>query len=84
MYHLCTEIPGLYISERSGLLEYDPQYKGGIVVGTRTTHVPGKTWWTRPGRCWSPRRMTRAEEVSELEKNALLKDGKMCSTVENC
>ena len=25
-----------------------------------------------------------AEEVFELEKNALLKDGKMCSTVENC
>lgn len=42
MYHLCTEMPGLYISERSGLLEYDPQYKGGIVVGTKTAYVPGK------------------------------------------
>lgn len=36
-------VPGLYINPYSGELEYDAQRKGevGIVVGTRTTYVPG-------------------------------------------
>lgn len=45
-------VPGLYINPESGLLEYDPSAKVGIVVGTKTSYVPGlfmveeaiKTW----------------------------------------
>ena len=34
-------VPGLYVNEESGLLEYDPQERAGIVVGTKTSYVPG-------------------------------------------
>lgn len=34
-------VPGLYINPYSGLLEYDPTAKVGIVVGTKTSYVPG-------------------------------------------
>lgn len=35
-------VPGLYINESSGLLEYDPSADVGIVVGTKTKYVKGK------------------------------------------
>ena len=34
-------VPGLVINEASGLQEYNPDGKGGIVVGTRTQYVRG-------------------------------------------
>ena len=34
-------VPGLVINEASGILEYNPNKKGGIVVGTRTKYVRG-------------------------------------------
>lgn len=34
-------VPGLYINPESGLLEYAPGAKVGIVVGTKTAYVPG-------------------------------------------
>lgn len=34
-------VPGLVINPESGMLEYDPDGKGGIVVGTRTQYVEG-------------------------------------------
>ena len=34
-------VPGLYINPYSGLLEYDPSKEVGIVVGTKTSYVPG-------------------------------------------
>lgn len=34
-------VPGLYINPYSGMLEYDPSAKVGIVVGTKTSYVPG-------------------------------------------
>lgn len=34
-------VPGLYVNPYSGLLEYNPDGKGGIVVGTKTAYVPG-------------------------------------------
>lgn len=34
-------VPGLVVNEYSGLLEYNPDGKGGIVVGTKTAYVPG-------------------------------------------
>ena len=35
-------VPGLYINKESGLLEYDPDAKVGIVVGTKTRYVKGE------------------------------------------
>ena len=35
-------VPGLYINPESGLLEYDPSAKVGIVVGTKTRYVKGE------------------------------------------
>ena len=34
-------VPGLVINEASGMLEYNPDGSGGIVVGTRTAYVKG-------------------------------------------
>ena len=34
-------VPGLVINEESGMLEYNPDGTGGIVVGTKTQYVPG-------------------------------------------
>lgn len=34
-------VPGLYINESSGMLEYSPGADVGIVVGTRTNYVEG-------------------------------------------
>ena len=34
-------VPGLYINESTGMLEYDPNANVGIVVGTKTNYVPG-------------------------------------------
>lgn len=35
-------VPGLYINEYSGLLEYDPEADVGLVVGTKTKYVKGE------------------------------------------
>lgn len=34
-------VPGLVINPESGMLEYNPDGRGGIVVGTRTQYVEG-------------------------------------------
>lgn len=35
-------VPGLHVNPESGLLEYDPAAKVGIVVGTKTKYVKGE------------------------------------------
>ena len=35
-------VPGLYINQESGLLEYDPSAEVGLVVGTKTRYVKGE------------------------------------------
>lgn len=35
-------VPGLVINPKSGMLEYNPNGKGGIVVGTKTRYVKGE------------------------------------------
>lgn len=35
-------VPGLVINRESGMLEYNPDGKGGIIVGTRTRYVKGE------------------------------------------
>lgn len=34
-------VPGLVVNKSSGLLEMNPDKKGGIIVGTKTSYVPG-------------------------------------------
>ena len=34
-------VPGLVLNPYSGMLEYNPDGKGGIIVGTKTAYVPG-------------------------------------------
>ena len=34
-------VPGLYVNPQSGLLEYDPAAKVGLIVGAKTPYVPG-------------------------------------------
>ena len=34
-------VPGLYVNPDSGLLEYDPAAKVGLIVGAKTPYVPG-------------------------------------------
>lgn len=34
-------VPGLYVNPESGLLEYDPAAKVGLIVGAKTPYVPG-------------------------------------------
>ena len=34
-------VPGLVLNEESGMLEYNPDKRGGIVVGTKTKYVRG-------------------------------------------
>lgn len=35
-------VPGLYVNPHSGLLEYDPAAKVGMMVGTKTKYVKGE------------------------------------------
>lgn len=34
-------VPGLYVNPDSNMIEYDPDYGGGLVVGTQTQYVQG-------------------------------------------
>lgn len=45
-------VPGLYINPESGLLEYDPSAKVGIVVGTKTKYVKGEFMVDKAKKAW--------------------------------
>lgn len=34
-------VPGLYVNPDSNMIEYDPDYDGGLVVGTQTSYIQG-------------------------------------------
>lgn len=34
-------VPGLYVNPDSNMIEYDPDYDGGLVVGTHTSYIQG-------------------------------------------
>lgn len=61
-------VPGLYINPYSGLLEYDPGAKVGIVVGTKTSYVKGLYMTEAAKKEYSK---TVAKEAKKLE--AILK-----------
>ena len=58
-------VPGLYVNPSSGLLEYDPSADVGIVVGTKTSYVPGIFMTEKAKEEY--RRVVR-EELKDLEE----------------
>lgn len=56
-------VPGLYINPGSGLLEYDPSKKVGLVVGTKTSYVPGLFITEEAIKTW---RETLAKELEDI------------------
>lgn len=56
-------VPGLVINEESGLLEFNPDGKGGIVVGTKTSYVEGLFMTDKAIKKW---RETIDVEVNKL------------------
>ena len=56
-------VPGLVINEESGLLEFNPDGKGGIVVGTKTSYVEGLFMTDKAIKKW---RETIDVEVDKL------------------
>lgn len=56
-------VPGLVINEESGLLEFNPDGKGGIVVGTKTSYVEGLFMTDKAIKKW---RETLDVEIDKL------------------
>ena len=61
-------VPGLYVNESSGLLEYDPGAKVGIVVGTKTTYVEGLHMVDAAREEYSRVLKSEMEKIKELLK----------------
>lgn len=59
-------VPGLVVNPYSGLLEYNPDGKGGIVVGTKTAYVPGLHMVDDAQKAY--------EETAEKELRKLMKE----------
>lgn len=60
-------VPGLYVNPGSGLLEYNPNKKGGLVVGTKTTYVEGLHITDQAEKVY---RDTIRKEIDRLVKEA--------------
>lgn len=60
-------VPGLVINPYSGLLEFNPDGKGGIVVGTRTNYVQGLFMVDKAIEVWREHIRT---ELSRLMREA--------------
>lgn len=58
-------VPGLVIDPYSGMLEYNPDGKGGIVVGTKTAYVEGLHMTDKAGEAYS---QTVRRELEKLMK----------------
>lgn len=61
-------VPGLYINPYSGLLEYDPSAKVGIVVGTKTAYVPGLHITDKAIKVWQDTLEKELSEIGEILK----------------
>lgn len=59
-------VPGLVINPSSGLLEYNPDGRGGIVVGTRTAYVPGLYMTDRAKEVYRSTLHAQLAQVEEL------------------
>jgi hypothetical protein len=58
-------VPGLVINKDSGLLEYNPNGTGGIIVGTKTSYVEGLFMVDKAAKVY---KKTIAKEVDKLIK----------------
>lgn len=62
-------VPGLYINPKSGLLEYDPTAKAGLVVGTKTKYVKGEFMVDKGKRAYEKSVLTALDkEIRRLMK----------------
>lgn len=61
-------VPGLYINPESGLLEYDPGADVGIVVGTKTSYVPGLFMVEEAINTWRETLKSELADIGEVFK----------------
>lgn len=61
-------VPGLYINTGSGMLEYDPSKDVGIVVGTKTSYVPGIHMVDAAKKVYQDTLKSELEEIGEVFK----------------
>lgn len=61
-------VPGLYINTGSGMLEYDPSKNVGIVVGTKTSYVPGIHMVDAAKKVYQDTLKSELEEIGEVFK----------------
>lgn len=61
-------VPGLYVNPGSGLLEYDPSKKTGIVVGTKTHYVEGIHMTDEAEKTYRQALEKQLKEVEEMLK----------------
>ena len=61
-------VPGLVLNPESGMLEYNPDGKGGIVVGTKTKYVPGLHMTDEARKAYSDTVREELRKVEELLK----------------
>lgn len=58
-------VPGLVI-DQNGVLEMNPDGKGGIVVGTKTAYVPGVHMTDEAIKVWKETLKTELDEIEKL------------------
>lgn len=61
-------VPGLHVNPDSGLLEYDPTAETGIVVGTKTSYVPGVYMVDKAVEVWRETLEKELEDIGEVMK----------------
>lgn len=61
-------VPGLYINPESGMLEYDPSKDVGIVVGTKTSYVPGLYMADAAKKVYQETVKTELDKIQEVFK----------------
>ena len=64
-------VPGLYINTGSGVLEYDADYAaggGGIMVGTKTSYVPGLYMADAAKKVYQETVKTELDKIQEVFK----------------
>ena len=61
-------VPGLYVNPASGMLEYDPSKNVGIVVGTKTSYVPGLYMADAAKKVYQETVKTELDKIPEVFK----------------
>lgn len=61
-------VPGLYINQEAGMLEYDPSKDVGIMVGTKTSYVPGLYMADAAKKVYQETVKTELDKIQEVFK----------------